>query len=171
MGSQIIKSTAYCNQKMLAQVYINSAQNTSFYWIIRLLLSLLCRAKVIPLSDGYCTRFPNFPLNFLSQKCNYSVYNFVDCNLKSWKITSDRSNNFYLKNCKDYISCTRGCVCVCVCVWKEKREREMERIAERCSVFHLFRQAKFAYGRLILSSSQFLLPTQQPLKWHSLWKR
>jgi hypothetical protein len=60
------------------------------------------------------------------------------------------------------------CVRVCVKGEERKREREMERMAERWSVFHRFRQAKFAYGRLILSSSQFLLPIQQPLKRHSL---
>jgi hypothetical protein len=31
-------------------------------------------------------------------------------------------------------------------------------------VFHQFRQAKFAYGGLVLNSSQFLLLTQRPLK-------
>jgi hypothetical protein len=32
------------------------------------------------------------------------------------------------------------------------------------SLFHRFQQAKFPYGDLILSSSQFLLLTQRPLK-------
>ncbi len=54
MGSRLIESAAYCNQIWLAQLYINSAQNTSVNWIIRLLLSLLCRPKVIPLSGGHC---------------------------------------------------------------------------------------------------------------------
>jgi hypothetical protein len=34
----------------------------------------------------------------------------------------------------------------------------------RACMFHQFRQAKFAYGGLILSSSHFLPPIQQPLK-------
>ncbi len=35
MGSWIIESAAYCSQILLARFYINSAQNTSVYWIIR----------------------------------------------------------------------------------------------------------------------------------------
>ncbi len=54
IGSRLIESDAYCNQILLAQLYINSAQNTSVNWIIRLLLSLLCRSKVILLSGGHC---------------------------------------------------------------------------------------------------------------------
>ncbi len=53
MGSRLIESAAYCNQIWLAQLYINSAQNTSVNWNIRLLLSLLCRPKVILLSGGH----------------------------------------------------------------------------------------------------------------------
>ncbi len=60
MGSRIIESAAYCNQILLAKVYINRAQNTSVNWIIRLLLSLLCQPKVILLSGGHCNYFRNF---------------------------------------------------------------------------------------------------------------
>jgi hypothetical protein len=54
IGSRIIESAAYCNQKLLAHLYLNSTQNTSLNWIIRLLLSLLCWLKVILLSGGHC---------------------------------------------------------------------------------------------------------------------
>ncbi len=37
-------------------------------------------------------------------------------------------------------------------------------IRGRQSVFHRFRQAKFAYGGLLLSPSQYLLLPKQPLK-------
>ncbi len=50
----IIESAAYCNQKLLAHFYLNTTQNTSVNWIIRLLLSLLCWPKVILLSSGNC---------------------------------------------------------------------------------------------------------------------
>jgi hypothetical protein len=55
MGSRIIESAAYCNQILLARLYIDRAQNTSVNWMIRLLLSLLCWPKVILLSGGHCT--------------------------------------------------------------------------------------------------------------------
>jgi hypothetical protein len=54
IGSRIIESAAYCNQKLPAHLYIYSTQNTSVNWIIRLLLSLLCWLKVILLSGGHC---------------------------------------------------------------------------------------------------------------------
>ncbi len=54
MGSRFIESAAYCNQILLAQSYKNSAQNTLVNWIIRLLLSLVCRPKVILLSGWHC---------------------------------------------------------------------------------------------------------------------
>jgi hypothetical protein len=34
--SRIVESVAYCNQKLLVQVYLNSKENTSVNWIIRL---------------------------------------------------------------------------------------------------------------------------------------
>ncbi len=49
-----IESADYCNKIWLAQLYINSTQNTSVNWIIRLLLSLMRRLKVILLSGGHC---------------------------------------------------------------------------------------------------------------------
>ncbi len=52
IGSRIIESVAYCNQKLLAHLYLNSTQNTSVNWTIRLLLSLLCWPKVILISGG-----------------------------------------------------------------------------------------------------------------------
>jgi hypothetical protein len=54
IGSRIIESAVYCNQKLLAHLYLNSTQNISVNWIIRLLLSLLCWPKVILLSGGHC---------------------------------------------------------------------------------------------------------------------
>ncbi len=54
IGSRIIESSAYCNQKLLAHLYLNSTLNTSVNWIIRLLLSLFCWPKVILLSGGHC---------------------------------------------------------------------------------------------------------------------
>ncbi len=48
--SRIIESATYCNQKLLALLYLNSTQMTSVNWIIRLLLSLLCYPKVILLT-------------------------------------------------------------------------------------------------------------------------
>jgi hypothetical protein len=54
IGSRIIESAAYCNQKLLEHLYLNRTQNTSVNWIIRLLLSLLCWPKVILLSGGHC---------------------------------------------------------------------------------------------------------------------
>ncbi len=55
MESRVIESAAYCSQILLAQLYKNGAQNTSVNWVIRLLLSLLCRSKMIPLSGGHCS--------------------------------------------------------------------------------------------------------------------
>ncbi len=60
MWSRLIESAAFCNQIWLAQLFINSAQNTSVNYIIRLLLSLLCRPKVILLSGGHCTIIRTF---------------------------------------------------------------------------------------------------------------
>ncbi len=57
MGSRIIESAAYCNQNLLAHLYLSSTQNTSVNWIIQLLLSLFCWTKVILLSGGHCTTF------------------------------------------------------------------------------------------------------------------
>jgi hypothetical protein len=54
IGSRIIESAAYCNQKLLALLYLNSTQISSVNWIILLLLSLLGWAKVILLSGGHC---------------------------------------------------------------------------------------------------------------------
>ncbi len=68
MGSRIIESAAYCNQISLAQVYINRAQNTSVNWIIRLLLSLLCRPKVILLSGGHCSNKKLDKFNYEKKK-------------------------------------------------------------------------------------------------------
>ncbi len=45
----------YCDQILLSQLCINSAQNTPGNWIIQLLLSLLCQPKVILLSCGHCS--------------------------------------------------------------------------------------------------------------------
>ncbi len=45
IGSRIIESVAYCNQKLLALSYPNSTQNTSVNCIIRLLLSLFADPK------------------------------------------------------------------------------------------------------------------------------
>ncbi len=56
IGSRIIESAAYCDQIELAPLFINSTQNTSVNWIIRLLLSLLCQPKVILLSGGHCIK-------------------------------------------------------------------------------------------------------------------
>jgi len=49
-------------------------------------------------------------------------------------------------------------LCLCVCV----RERERER--ERYGAFHGFGQAKFAYGSLVIGSSQFTLLPPLPVK-------
>jgi len=54
--------------------------------------------------------------------------------------------------------CVCVCACVCACVCMREREREMY------IAFHRFGQAKFAYGSLILGSSQFLLLPQLPQK-------
>ncbi len=53
-GSRLIESAAYCNQILLAPLCINSTQNTSVNWIIRLLLSFLYQPKVILLSGEHC---------------------------------------------------------------------------------------------------------------------
>ena len=54
-GSRIIESATYCNQILQAPSYKNNIQKTSFNWIIRLLLSLLCWPKVILLSGRHCS--------------------------------------------------------------------------------------------------------------------
>ncbi len=69
IGSRIIESATYCNQKLLAHLYLNCTLNTSVNWIIRLLLSLLCWPKVILLNGGHCTmmlmwHFVMFPWNY-----------------------------------------------------------------------------------------------------------
>ncbi len=60
IGSRIIESAAYCNQMVLASLYINKTQKTSVNWLIRLLLSLLYWPKVILLSGGHniCSFYP-----------------------------------------------------------------------------------------------------------------
>ncbi len=65
IGSRIIESAAYCNQKLVAHLYNNSTLNTSVNWIIRLMLSLLCRPKVILLSGGHCSLIKGLKLKFL----------------------------------------------------------------------------------------------------------
>ncbi len=57
IGSRIIESAAYCNQNLLAHLYLISTQITSVNWIIRLLLSLLWWPKVILLSGRHCSWF------------------------------------------------------------------------------------------------------------------
>ncbi len=47
---------------------INSTQNTSVNCILRLLLSLLCRQKVILLYGGHCRTKP-IHINIISQRC------------------------------------------------------------------------------------------------------
>ncbi len=54
IGSRIIESATYFNQISVAPLLINNTQNSLVNRIIRLLLSLLCRPKVILLSDGHC---------------------------------------------------------------------------------------------------------------------
>ncbi len=49
IGSRIIESAAY-----LAPLCLSISQNMSANWIIWLLLSFLCRPKVILLSGGHC---------------------------------------------------------------------------------------------------------------------
>ncbi len=56
IGSRIRKSAAYCNQKLLVLLFLNSTQNTPFKWIIWLVLSFLCWPKVILLSSGHCKK-------------------------------------------------------------------------------------------------------------------
>ncbi len=70
MGSRIIGSAAYCNQILLAQLYINSAQNSSVNWNIRLLLSLSCWPKVILLSGGHCSTKISYTNFFISIHVN-----------------------------------------------------------------------------------------------------
>ncbi len=78
MGSRIIESAAYCNHISRAQVYINRAQNTLVNWIIRLLLSLLCRPKVILLSGGHCTwQVASFDINYTSQGITVKFRNWI----------------------------------------------------------------------------------------------
>ncbi len=55
IGSLIIESAIYCNQILLVPVYLNMYIKTSVNWIIRLLLSLLCRHKVILISGRQCS--------------------------------------------------------------------------------------------------------------------
>ena len=57
IGSRILESVAYCNQILLAPLYLNSTQNTLVNWIIGLLLSLQCWPKVILLSGGHYLQF------------------------------------------------------------------------------------------------------------------
>jgi len=59
MGSWIIESATYCNQILLAPLYLNSTQNMSVNWIIRLSLSLFCWPKVILLSGKHCSTSNN----------------------------------------------------------------------------------------------------------------
>ncbi len=77
IGTRIIESAAYCNQKLLAHLYLNSTQNTSAYWIIRLLLSLLCWPEVILLSGGHCSINTNQMCKFKWRW--FKKYCFVNC--------------------------------------------------------------------------------------------
>ncbi len=76
IGSRIIESAAYCNQKLLAHLYLGSTQNTSVNWIIRLLLSLLCRPNVILLSGGHCSIIKPTPL------LKFSIQKWVLCEVQ-----------------------------------------------------------------------------------------
>jgi hypothetical protein len=58
--SRTIESAAYCDQNFQILLNLNSKQKMLVNWIIRLLLSLLCRPKVIILSGGYYQRSNQF---------------------------------------------------------------------------------------------------------------
>jgi len=53
IGSRLIESAAYCNYKLLVPLFPSSSLNMSVNWISWLLLSRLCRPKVIPLSGWH----------------------------------------------------------------------------------------------------------------------
>jgi hypothetical protein len=78
IGSRIIDSTAYCNLKLMAPLCINSTQNMSFNWIIRLLISLLCRPKVILISGGHCILI----ISFLTV---FTIKNQIRKTFENWK--------------------------------------------------------------------------------------
>ncbi len=73
IGSRIIESVAYCNQNFLVHLYLNSTQHTSVNCIILLLLSVLCRPKVILLSGVHCTMI----IRSLGNKTYYLAFNLT----------------------------------------------------------------------------------------------
>ena len=77
IGSRIIESAAYCNQILLVSLYLNSTQNTSFNWIIWLLLSLLCWPEVILLSDGHCIQKQLLQLILTLNNSRVSNYSYL----------------------------------------------------------------------------------------------
>ncbi len=83
IGSRIIESAAYCNQILLDPLYINSSQNTSVDWIIRVLLSLLGRPKVILLSGGHCSS------DFLSSMFSDSTFSSFSLEKSERWLTND----------------------------------------------------------------------------------
>ncbi len=70
MGSRLIESTAYCNQILLAQLYINSAQNKSVNWIIRLLITFVS-AQSDPIKRQ--TLYSFWILNFLDKLKQHNI--------------------------------------------------------------------------------------------------
>jgi len=81
-GLQTTESAAYSNHKLMALLYLNSTQNTSVNWIIRLLLSLSCWSKVILLSDGHCML--SFCRTMWCDKC-YRQHIVIRCCTRHYK--------------------------------------------------------------------------------------
>ncbi len=78
IGSRIVESAAYCNQKLLTLLYLKKSQITSVNWIIRLLLSLLSCPKVIVLSCGHCVT-----VKYALNQGNTTYVNEISCLLKT----------------------------------------------------------------------------------------
>ena len=90
IGSQIIESSDYCNQTLLVPHYLNSTQNTSVNWIIRILLSLLYWPKVILLGGVHCT----LKMSFLSQVWRSHLILLTDSvRIRSWRVKALNSAN------------------------------------------------------------------------------
>ena len=80
----------YCNQTLLVPHYLNSTQNTSVNWIIRILLSLLYCPKVNLLGGGHCT----LKMSFLLQVWRSHLILLTDSvRIRSWRVKALNSAN------------------------------------------------------------------------------
>jgi hypothetical protein len=153
MGSRIIESAACCNQILSAQLYISRAQITSVNWIIRLLVSLLCRPKMIPLSGGHCTKL-------------LDRYDFVGKHMKLVPFCLKKKKNAP-KFCVMIFFAARNTICSSNLARSAKRPgvanpwRKLRNLGQKLTNVFFYS----TYTRVIILSSKITLSTFRGLIW------